>query len=126
MFKKLSETEMFIMEELWRVGRPISVKELADRFHSQKIQWKIQTISTFLVRMEKKKFIESVKKGKGKLYFPIVSSEEIHTIEAKGLLENYYEGSFKKFLVALSNGKISEEKADELEKWLNEQEGDSC
>lgn len=125
MYKKLSETEMVIMKELWKIGKPTSVKELAEHFSAiQKIEWKVQTISTFLTRMERKGFIKSAKKGKAKLYFPIITEGEIQSIEAKGLLENYYEGSFKKFLVALSNGKISSDKADELEKWLNEQEED--
>lgn len=125
MYKKLSDTEMLIMKELWKIGRPISVKELAEWFSStQKIEWKVQTVSTFLTRMERKKFVKSTKSGKAKLYSPAISKEEMQSIEARGLLENYYEGSFKKFLVALSSGKISNEKADELEKWLNEQKED--
>ena len=125
MYKKLSETEMLIMKELWKIGTPISVKELAEWFSSvQKIEWKVQTISTFLTRMERKRFVQSAKKGKTKFYSPVISEEEIRGIEANGLLENYYEGSLRKFLVALSSGRISNEKADELEKWLNEQKED--
>lgn len=122
MYKKLSETEMVIMKELWKIGKPISVKELAEWFSTtQQIEWKVQTISTFLTRMERKAYVKSTKCGKAKLYAPVITEEEIQSIEAKGLLENYYEGSFKKFLVALSGGKISSEKADELETWLKEQ-----
>ncbi|MEG0688295.1 MAG: BlaI/MecI/CopY family transcriptional regulator [Hungatella sp.] len=122
MHKKLSETEMLIMTELWAIGKPISVKELAEwLLIRKKIDWKVQTISTFLVRMEQKGYIHDRKSGKAKLYYPAFSSEEIQSIEAKGLLENHYDGSFKKFLVALSSGKISDEEADKLERWLIEQ-----
>ncbi|WP_314723496.1 BlaI/MecI/CopY family transcriptional regulator [Enterocloster bolteae] len=122
MYKQLSETEMLIMKELWKIGRPISVKELAEWFSTvQGIEWKVQTISTFLTRMERKKFVESVKRGKAKFYYPAITEDEIKSIEARGLLENYYEGSFKKFLVALSSGRISSQEAEALEQWLNEQ-----
>ena len=45
----------------------------------------------------------------------------ILALEAQELLEHYYEGSFKKFLLALSNKRISEKEAEALEKWLDEQ-----
>ena len=122
MYKKLSETEMFIMKELWKIGRPISVKELLEwLLTSEQIEWKVQTIATFLTRMEQKKYVKAIKCGKAKVYQPLITEEDMQSMEARGLLENYYDGSFKKFLLALSNGRISNEQADKLEKWLNEQ-----
>lgn len=122
MYKRLSETEMLIMKELWKIGRPISVKELSEwLLTSQKINWKVQTIATFLTRMEQKKYIKAIKNGRAKVYTPLITEEYMQSMEARGLLENYYDGSFKKFLLALSSGRISNEQADELEKWLNEQ-----
>ena len=123
MFKKLSDTELFIMEELWALQRPMSARELEQWFLGKGIEWKIQTISTFLTRMEQKGYIRSEKCGREKVYFPIVSREEFQGKEARGLLENYYEGSLQKFLIALSDGALSEEKAKELEEWLEEQKG---
>lgn len=121
MYKKLSETEMLIMQELWAIGKPTNVKSLAEWLLTTKnIDWKVQTIATFLTRMEKKKYVAFQKGEKAKEYFPAITREEMKGIEAKGLLEDYYEGSFKKFLVALTSGNISDEKADELEQWLLE------
>lgn len=121
MMKRLSETEMSIMEELWKIGKPVSAKELEQIFLLKQKKWKIQTISTFLVRMENKKYISHEKKGKAKMYFPIIEKNEIEKIEAKGILDAYYNGSLKKFILALSNKKISEREAEELERWLNGQ-----
>lgn len=122
MFRNLSETEKRIMRELWKIGEPVSANELQRHFYEQNTDWKIQTISTFLARMEQKGFVSSAKKGKSKVYTPMFSEAEMKGIEARGFLENYYEGSLKKFLVAFSKGKISEEKAASLEQWLDEQE----
>lgn len=122
MYRKLSETEMLILKEMWKIGKPICVKELADWFSvNKKIEWKVQTIATFLTRMERKNFVKGRKTGKVMIYEPTITEEEMQSIEAKGLLENHFGGSFKQFLVAFSAGSISNEQAEELEKWLNEQ-----
>ena len=121
MYKKLSEAERLIMEELWRLNRPVSVKELESIYSLKEKDWKVQTISTFLTRMEQKGFVSFQKKGKTKFYFPLVTPEGADALEAQELLEHYYEGSFKKFLLALSNKRISEKEAEALEKWLDEQ-----
>lgn len=120
MFQKLSETEMCIMEQLWTLEHPVSAKELETIYLPDK-KWKIQTISTFLTRMEQKGVLKSYKNGRIKIYLPMVSRQEYQNLEAQGMLEAFYKGSVKNFLVALYSGKISEEKITELENWLNNQ-----
>ena len=88
----------------------------------QGLNWKIQTVSTFLSRMENKGILVSEMRGHAKLYSPRYSEKGILSYKAKQFIKESFSGSLKNFFVALTDGEISEEKALELEKWLSRQE----
>ncbi len=117
--KELSKSEYEIMEELWNSDGGLSVKQIQEKLRENKIDWKVQTITTFLTRMEKKGFVKSGKEGREKHYIPSISKNEIPYLHARGLVDRYFDGSVQKLIVALSGGKISAEKAKELEELID-------
>ena len=59
-------------------------------------QWKLQTVCTFLTRMEKKGVITIQKMGRNSYYYPVIAYEEYVRLELKELCEIYFEQNEKR------------------------------
>jgi BlaI family transcriptional regulator, penicillinase repressor len=118
----ISDTEMEIMEYLWKRGEAVSTVDLLAYFNSERNKsWKLQTLSTFLARLSNKGFLKSETRGRGTAHQPAFSQEEYHRLKAKSILEIMYEGSIKNFFAALyGDKKLSKEEIAELKQWLSE------
>lgn len=125
-FQKLSETEMEVMQIIWKSNQPVTSSELLDIFarHKGKV-WKGQTMATFLARLvEKGVLISTKQQGRTNIYEPCMSPEEYRSREAKSLLKTLYEGSVKNFLAALYDGKeLTKDELAELRRWFAEKAG---
>ena len=121
-FKELSETEMEIMQYLWRRDSPIATADILSYFNNEKQKdWKTQTISTFLARLVTKGFVISEAKGRGTIHSAAITIREYDRLKAKSILKSMYKGSIKNFLVALyGDNKISNKELAELKQWLSE------
>lgn len=125
-FQKLSETEMEVMQIIWKSDHPITSSELLDIFAQEKgKEWKGQTIATFLARLvEKGVLISTKKQGRTNIYSPRITAEEYRSKEAKSLLETLYDGSVKNFLATLYDGKkLTKDEVTELKSWFAEKAG---
>lgn len=120
--KEISETEMEIMEFLWKQEEPIATTELLAYFNTERQKgWKIQTISTFLTRLAKKGLVFSKSRGRGTVHYPAITLEEYNRVKARNILEVMYDGSMKNFFVALyGDKKLSKDEISELKHWLSE------
>lgn len=120
-FRKLSETEMKLMEVIWEIGRPVKSNELLTIFFEKEgKEWKGQTIATFLSRLVDKGVLLIEREGRPNTYVPRISFKEYKKMEAQNLLETMYHGSIKSFLATLYDDKISPEELEELKKWLSD------
>lgn len=122
-FKKLSETEMEIMEVLWNLEEPISTADLLSFFiDKRQKEWKLQTISTFLTRLNEKGLVAIKRKGRSYLYSAALTPQQYRQAQAKSILDILYNGSVKNFLSALYTDKkaVSTDEISELKKWLSE------
>lgn len=114
---KLSAAELEIMEQIWRLGRPVTAAELAESLQAK--GWKPTTLLTFLARMGQKGALEVQKKGKQNIYTAQLSGEEYRAGEAKEVLSRFYSGSVKSMVAALYNDKaLTAQELDELRSWL--------
>ncbi|MBE5981010.1 MAG: BlaI/MecI/CopY family transcriptional regulator [Paenibacillaceae bacterium] len=115
----LSKTELEIMNLLWNKKQWLSGAEFWEYFNNRGKSSKRQTINTYLTRMVDKGIL--VKNDK--LYMYAYTKEEFDRFKAKEILDTMYEGSFKKFVTALSgNDKITSEEAIELKEYLDKLE----
>ena len=75
--EKLAECEEMIMSILWSSEEDLDlmtvVAKAKERFGKE---WKLQTVATFMTRMEKKKYIDIYKIGRYSHYHPVVSLDE--------------------------------------------------
>lgn len=120
-FKELSETELEIMEYLWReeTCHGIKSKEILEHFISRGKSWKLNTLNTFLKRLELKGLIATETRGKTKIYYNKITCQEYEHRKAKYLLDSQFDSSIKKFIVALNGGNsLDDSEADEIEKWF--------
>lgn len=120
--KDISETELEIMQYLWKQKEPVLTVDLLAYFNKERGKgWKLQTLATFLVRLTDKGFLKSEAKGRGTAHQPALTYEEYNQSKAKNILEAMYNGSIKNFFAALyGNTKLSQEEIAELKQWLSE------
>lgn len=121
-FKDLSDAEKEIMSLLWNSDKSLSVSEILEYFNNTKNKnWKQQTLSTLLGRMLKKGMVLNSRQGKNIFYAPSMTYEKYNSNKAKGLLDNLYDGSIRKFMTALYDGNnLSDNSIKELKNWLDD------
>lgn len=121
-FQKLSDTEMELMQIIWRLNKEVTSSELLNIIEIEKDKkWSGQTISTFLSRMVEKGVLTSHKKGRANYYTASVTIEGYKQKEAESILNDIYKGSIKKFLSALYYGKrMNKKDIDEIREWFSE------
>ncbi|VYT57207.1 BlaI/MecI/CopY family transcriptional regulator [Enterocloster bolteae] len=115
--KKLSETEIKIMDVIWESSDGKESEMLYEHFQQE---YAVTTISTIIFRIMKKGYLSKVRRGRHKIFLPLVSKEEYYrAIEEQDLKSTYnkIEG-----LVANFCGKegLSEEQGEILKKMLRE------
>ena len=87
----LSDGEWKIMNELWESGGN-TITELTT-FLQEETGWDKHIIITMLGRMEKKGAVAHKQGSRAKIFYPLVSREEVSMHETRGFLEKVYRGS---------------------------------
>lgn len=120
-FQNLSETEMKLMHEIWKLNHPVKSSELLNLFSEKEgKEWKGQTIATFLSRLVDKGMLSVKRDGRSNTYTPCLSLKEYKKREAQSLLNTMYQGSVKNFLATLYDDKVTSDELDELKKWFSD------
>ena len=86
----LSDGEWKIMDRLWE--RECTITELKNML-SAETGWDKHIIITMLSRMEKKGAAAHRDGGRAKIFYPLVSREEVSMRETRGFLQKVYRGS---------------------------------
>jgi predicted transcriptional regulator len=121
--RKLPDAEFDIMKVVWANEPPITSAMIMEQLGKKKA-WKAQTILTFMVRLVERGFISTEKRGKERIYFPLISKEDYLQFESGHFIARFHENSLTSFVAALCDeGKIRESDIDELEMWLQERKG---
>ncbi len=115
---RLPEAEFDVMTAVWNGEAPITTHYLMEVIGNTK-GWKAPTLISFLVRLEKRGFISSEKKGKERLYTPIADRQKYLTALTEQFVGRYHDGSFVKVLDTLFHDrKFSTKEVDALMEWL--------
>ncbi len=128
MFKhhKASDSELKIMEYIWSVDNTVNLRDITDYCNNTLGKnWKQQSIRVFLQRLaDKGLLIISIDKNTNRyVYSPVISKEEyLHNI-SNNLINKFFNGSLTDFVSAFTGGKkLNKEEADNLKKFLNNEE----
>ncbi len=90
--RQLTRAEEDVMQYLWSLNEA-SVKDIIALFPEPKPAY--NTVSTIIRILETKEFVNHKQKGKGYIYFPIVTKDKYSKQSAQKLVEGYFQGSFK-------------------------------
>lgn len=91
---KLSECEEMIMSILLEAGEPLILTEIMKRAKTRfNKEWKMQTVATFMARMELKGYIGSYKVGRYSHYKPEITlvdfrEQKFHEMQELLLFDN--------------------------------------
>lgn len=119
--KKLPDAEFEIMKVVWKNEPPITTNMLMQQLGKEK-SWKPQTLISLLLRLVKREFLSTEKRGKERLYFPMITKVEYLKFETSNFIERFHENSFISLVNTLSaDKKLDDSDLDELAKWLKKQ-----
>lgn len=108
----LSDGEWKIMNRLWE--QESTITELKNILYEE-TGWDKHIIITMLSRMEKKGAISHKDGGRAKIFYPLVSREEVSMQETRGFLQKVYRGSLGMMVNAMVEDKaLSKEDIQEL------------
>ncbi|MCI9406558.1 MAG: BlaI/MecI/CopY family transcriptional regulator [Oscillospiraceae bacterium] len=117
--RRLPDTELEMMLVLWEAEEEVPRSYFDQRLKEK--NWSINTINTYLSRLEKKGFLSCEKRGKMNFYRPAVGREEYLAFESRSVLDRLYGSSVKRFVTALYQDKrLDEDQLGELEELLEE------
>lgn len=116
--KILTKAEEQIMHVLWGLDK-CSVKDVIDVLPEPKPAY--NTVSTIIRILENKEFVGHEQKGRGYLYFPLVTKELYKTYTSVKLANNFFEGSFKNMVsFFVENEKLNLKDLEEILKNIKE------
>ena len=108
---------MQIMELLWQADGPVTFREIMDISATEwGKSWKVQTLSTYLITLQKMGLVDSERSGCSNAYQAVCSKEEhIHNWTRK-LVETCFDNSFSRLLWLLWEMEIIEGRCGRAEK----------
>ena len=93
---RLSECEEMIMSVLWAAKEDLNLHQVTERANEKfSKDWKIQTVCTFLTRLEKKKYISIYRIGRYRYYHPKVSKDEYRKIVLENIAAMRFDGDYE-------------------------------
>lgn len=111
---KLPDSELKVMDILWEIGSA-SAKETAQRM-GEDYGWKKNTTYTVLKNLQEKGVIERIEPGF--ICKPLIEREQVGKIEARTVLDRFYQGSaatlFSSFLKDKSISKVELEEIKDM------------
>lgn len=120
-YYSLSDTEKNIMELLWQLEEPLSLRETMD-YLNEKLNkdWKQQTIGTYLSHLEKAGLVRIDKRfARSYLYFPACTKEEYTQKYLQKLVSESFNNSIADLVCAFTGGKkLSKKDLKELQKLI--------
>lgn len=115
---QLPETEYDVMCVIWDGEWPLTTGYLMQKIGNAR-NWKTPTLISFLVRLEERGFIGSLKKGRERYYFPLADKQKYKQAVTEKFHKKYHDGMLISLLDALyPDGTLPETEIDAFLVWL--------
>ena len=119
---RLSESEELVMKEIWQLGRPVTAGEMTALLAPAR-GWKLQTVSTFLVRLVEKGILAREKRDGQNHYLAAVSEEDYRADQTRRFVAEMHGGSVQSLIASLYDDKgISGADLAALRQWIEGRE----
>lgn len=119
--QKMSDAELEVMGAVWGCGGAATSAQVHEAL-SHTREWKLNTVITFLNRLEDKGLIRAEKQGRGRSarYIARVTEEEYRRLETQTFLTTVHHGSVASLMTALcGDGSLDRESLRELRAWFD-------
>ena len=117
---QISDSELILMQLIWEKGGIALFAEIFDEIQQRNVDWKYNTVITFLSRLVEKGFLKTNKIGRRNEYKALISAKEYHTAQTKLFVDKVYEGNVLELINTLMGQSIlSVEEKEELRKYWN-------
>ncbi|WP_440137609.1 BlaI/MecI/CopY family transcriptional regulator [Niallia circulans] len=118
---QISEGEYEVMKVVWNY-EPISTPEIVEKVLKNS-DWKPNTIHTMLVRLVKKKVLQTRKDGRAFIYTSLVKENEYVEQKSKSFLKQFFGGTLNSMVLNfIENEQLSKEDISELKSILAERD----
>ncbi|MDP2069918.1 MAG: BlaI/MecI/CopY family transcriptional regulator [Lutibacter sp.] len=118
MDKQLTKAEEQFMQILWELEEA-SVQEIIDQLPEPKPAY--NTVSTIIRILETKDFVAHKAKGRGYIYFPLVSKAVYTNQSLQKIVDGYFDGSFKSMVSFFVNkNEVDFKELDTILKIIND------
>jgi BlaI family transcriptional regulator, penicillinase repressor len=115
---RISEAEWEVLTVLWRKA-PLTASQVFVELGQR--AWKLNTVRTFLARLEKKKVIAAKSGADGKAFSPSIDREHCIREASQSFLDRVFEGATGSLLVHFVRSKrLSESELAELQEILEQ------
>ena len=119
-FKRLPDAELEVMKVIWDSKPPMSTNDVMKVISKEKT-WHMSTLLTLLSRLIERGFLSSEKRGRERIYSPIVDKADYMEFETRTFLQKLHKNSFMSLVTTLyDNHDLTESDIDELSQWLKE------
>lgn len=121
--KKLPDTELEIMQVVWKEGKVLSTSEIKERLEEHR-PWNVSALQTLLNRLIDRGFLDSYKEGKNRFYEAKIKEGDYLAFENSLFLQKVNANSLTKLVASLyQSNSITDEDLDELAKFIEEKTG---
>lgn len=117
--KRLPESELEIMQIIWKNSAPVSRVDIEQALQETH-PLAPTTILTLLTRLCEKGFLSFKKEGRSNLYEPLITEKEYLAAESRSFLDRVFHGSVASFATALCDSGVTKEELEELRRLLEE------
>lgn len=94
---KISDCEEKVLKVVWDCEKEPDLKTVMDAVNEKHgLEWKPQTVSTFLQRLVRKGYLTGCRKGRYTYYTPTITLEDYRREQLKGMIEFLYDGDVEK------------------------------
>ena len=121
--KRLPDAELEVMKVLWDNPPPMSTNDVMKVISEEKT-WNISTLLTLLSRLIDRGFLASEKRGRERIYSPIVDKDIYTAFETRSFLQKLHKNSLVNLVSTLYNDdNLSSEDIEALSMWLTKVKG---
>lgn len=119
---EISVCERMIMRVLWDSEEDLDLMTVTERVKEEfGKEWKLQTVATFMTRLQKKKFIDIYRIGRYSHYHPLVKKDEFKMSTVSENIKFFDKGSVSAFVCGLfDNVELTKEDKDAIRKKIDE------
>ncbi len=87
---EVSNSELKVLEILYDKKEAVTIPQILLELKKQGFDWLNPTVANYLKRLQKKGFVDSIKKGQNRYFYAIVSKQEMQNEDAKKIIERFF------------------------------------